>query len=50
MVWNIASRHDSESRGQEEEIIIHETKNTRPLSEHFTHGAFQKLANVLMKP
>ena len=28
--------HDSELRGQEETEIIHETKNTRPLSELFT--------------
>ena len=42
--------HNSESRGQEEEVIIHETKITRPLSELFTRRASQKLANALMKP
>ena len=42
--------HDSESQGQEEEVIIRETKITRPLSEYFTRMATQKLANALMKP
>ena len=42
--------HDSESRGQEETVIIRETKNTRPLSELFTRKSVKKLTNALVKP
>ena len=42
--------HDSESRGQEEAVIIRETKNTRPLSELFTRKTVQKIATALTKP
>ena len=41
--------HDSESRGQEE-AIIRETKNTRPLSELFTRKNSKKFAHALTKP
>ena len=42
--------HDSESRGQEETAIIHETKNMQPLSELFTRKSIKKLTNALVKP
>ena len=35
--------HDSESRGQEETAIIHEIKNTRPLSGYLQGNPFRKL-------
>ena len=41
--------HDSESRGQEEAAIIHETKITWPLSELFTRKTAKKIANALAK-
>ena len=42
--------HNSESQGQEQAVIIRETKNTQPLSELFTCSTTIKLVNILAKP
>ena len=41
--------HDSESQGQEEAAIIHETKITPPLSELFTRKTAKKITTALAK-
>ena len=41
--------HDSESWGQGEAAIIHETKIMQPLSELFTRKPAKKIANALAK-
>ena len=44
---SVKVKNHSESQGQEEVAIIHETKITQPLSELFTRKSAKKLANSL---
>ena len=48
-VYLYIKTHDSESRGQEEAVIIRETKITWPLSELFTRKTAKKITNALAK-